>query len=77
MNRLDRHTQGRGSWIKAVGMGIASFLLTLCLLTLALYYFLPGVSDRTSRLSILYEIAVVLVSIVVGISQVLHHRPRQ
>lgn len=77
MNDLDHHTPGQGSWIKAVGLGIASCLLALCLLTLALYFFLPEVSDGTAEFSILYEIAIVLVSIGAGISQIARHRPRK
>ncbi len=77
MNDLDHHTQDQGSWIKAVGMGIASFVLTLCLLILASNFLFPEVADRTLQYAFLYEIAIVLVSIVAGISQILRHRPRK
>jgi len=73
MSDLNRH-RGQGSWIKAVGGGVLAFCLTLCLLTAALYYFLPDIADGTSKYSVLFEIAVVFVSLVVGISQVVRYR---
>jgi hypothetical protein len=77
MNDLENHSNGQGSWIKAVGMGFIACMLTLCLLTAALYYFLPGVSDRTNQFTILYEIGILLVSIGAGISQIVRYRPRK
>ena len=69
--------RSQGSWIGAVVIGVTACLLTGTLLGIAGMLFLPELVDDRSVVSNIYGIAIWLVSIGVGVSQVVRYRPRQ
>ena len=76
--------QRRGSWIKtvaiwikAVVIGIIACLLTVALLSVAAMVLSPELADDQSAVSHIYGVAIWLVAIGVGVSQVARYRPQR
>ena len=78
MNELDNGAGAnrQGGWLRAIGIGVVVCVLVAAIMSAALRFFLPEIVDDRSILSDLCGIGVWLISIGLGIWQLVRHRPK-
>ena len=78
MNELDNgaNADRQGDWWWAIGNGVIACILVASMMSVAFNLFLPEIAEGRSILSHLCRIAIWLISIGLGIWQVVKYRPK-